>query len=164
MVMICVVIMTTLSPLSNNALAASVGFKRQVGWFNGPISVYKIDSSTQITSAAKVTASSKISFGTLCHFVVDKTMPDATISVDSYLVSDRLGDDLSAASISKAEIHYRKPTEEFQIWGNRYVVCEKNEPCYYEIFAHRFPEGLKMLGYCCMTNYAPSQVTNAMMK
>lgn len=96
-------------------------------------------------------------------------MSNANISVYTHIISNRLKDSLGEGSIQSADIHYRKPVEEFQVWGNdygdyNYVVCDKNEPCYYEILAYRFPEGLSMLGYCCLTNYAPSQVTNSMMK
>ena len=113
-----------------------------------------------------ITTNYKISLGALLHFNVPSYMEPTRISFSGYLEDADSGDTIKRVpevGITQ-DIKYKKAVEEFQIWGNGYIKCNKGTWCLYEAVADNFPEDLKLKTYFCLTNYAPSEVSNRMMK
>lgn len=168
---ICIVVLHTLCFISSSfsCLAANkvVGYKKSTRIIFGPTTGIKEEHTPGgFEATAEISDSYRISLGSLLRFNVSSSMKPTKIRFWGYLEN---ADTLQvikyvpAQKISRS-IAYRKPVEEFQLWGTGYVNCRKGTWCRYSAIAEDFPEGLELKVYFCLTNYSPSEVTNKMMK
>ena len=164
LLMILFISTITISAAAENKKA--VKFKRSTETMIGPFVVRAKKTPDAFEATADITTNYKISLGALLHFNVPSYMEPTRISFSGYLEDADSGDTIKRVpevGITQ-DIKYKKAVEEFQIWGNGYIKCNKGTWCLYEAVADNFPEDLKLKTYFCLTNYAPSEVSNRMMK